>query len=609
MNLVPKVKILFIVVLCLGTYQSAFAQTNDLAAAQMAVLNKDYNKALSIFHDLYALQPDETYKDYLNTLVLAQKYKEAEQLVQARIDNNRQPISQLPLLYVDLGRVYKLDGKDKKASESFDAAISKLTGDDLLTNNIARAFTDAGYNDYAIKTYERALVLLGNPYVYPSQLATLYAKVGNLDKAIDALVSGPPNQFITVDNVKILLLQLLGNDPQRLQVAQKTLINKINAQPDNVHFAELLTWIYTQKNDWDGALMQLEAVDERNKENGKRLLEFARNAVNAKQYEAAAKAYDDVIAKGKEQSLYTIARYEKLNAVYNQVKDDTVLRHDVVNNLMRDYDSFLTEYPVYYGMSAASDYAAIAAQYADSVDKAIDILQRGLKVADARKGMEGQFKLQLGDYYLLKGKIWDASLLYSQVDKAFKNDAMGEDARFRNAKLAYYRGDFDWAQKQLSVLKASTTELIANDALYLSVQITENVEDSNFYPLSRFAAADLLLFCNKDKEADALLDSIAAAFPKHPLYDDILMMHARIAEKHHDFVKALSYLKTIYEQYGKDVLGDDAVFHMAEIFQEDLHNNEQAKHFYEQLILDYPGSTFVQTARQRLRELSGGATP
>ena len=167
----------------------------------------------------------------------------------------------------------------------------------------------------------------------------------------------------------------------------------------------------------------------------------------------------------------------------------------------------------------------------------------------------------------------------------------------------------DWAQKQLSVLKASTTELIANDALYLSVQITENVEDSNYYPLSRFAAADLLLFCNKDKEAEALLDSISVAFPKHPLCDDILMMHARIAEKHHDFVKALSYLKTIYEQYGKDVLGDDAVFHMAEIFQQDLHNNEQAKHFYEQLILDYPGSTFVQTARQRLRELTDMATP
>ena len=186
---------------------------------------------------------------------------------------------------------------------------------------------------------------------------------------------------------------------------------------------------------------------------------------------------------------------------------------------------------------------------------------------------------------------------------------LGEDARFRNAKLAYYRGDFDWAQNQLSVLKASTSDLIANDALYLSVLITENVEDSNIVPLQRFAYADLLLFQNKDKEAETLLDSITKAYPKHPLNDDILMLRAEMAKKHRDYDKALGYLKKIKELYGEDVLGDDAVFKMAEIYQNDLHQNDQAKHYYEQLIIDYPGSTYVQTARQRLSELNNSANP
>jgi TolA-binding protein len=176
--------------------------------------------------------------------------------------------------------------------------------------------------------------------------------------------------------------------------------------------------------------------------------------------------------------------------------------------------------------------------------------------------------------------------------------------------VAYYSGDFEWAQSQLSVLKASTSELIANDALYLSVLLTENIpEDSNYVPLKRFAYADLLLFQNKDKEAEILLDSLNQAFPKHPLNDDILMLRARIAEKHKDYTKALAYLKTLFEQYGKDVLADDAVYKTALIYETDLHDLVAAKTFYEQLILDYPGSTYAQSARKHLDGISKGNLP
>jgi TolA-binding protein len=40
-----------------------------------------------------------------------------------------------------------------------------------------------------------------------------------------------------------------------------------------------------------------------------------------------------------------------------------------------------------------------------------------------------------------------------------------------------------------------------------------------------------------------------------------------------------------------------------------LHQNDQAKHFYEQLIIDYPGSTYVQSARQKLADLNNGTLP
>ena len=579
-------------------------QDTKMADAECFAADKKYDDAIKLYGELYGLKPEAVYTEYLKTLIAAQKYKEAEKLIQERILK-----APSPTLHIDLGNVYKLEKKVKKAVEEFEKVLPMINGDDMLTQRIARAFVDAGQVDYAVLTYQKAGVMLGNPGIYVAQLANIYAKSGQLDNAMDQVLSGPQGQFMSVDNVKALFLEWMGQDPEKLQFAQKSLIRRINEQPANNYYAELLTWIYTQKNDWDGALIQIEAVDERNNENGKHLLDLAHTAAAAKQYETAYKAYDDVIAKGPDRPLYTIAMSEKLGLAFNRLKTAPEIKPGEITALLAGYDSLFRAYPQYYGQQVAGDYAAVAAQYADSVDKGIEILQTAIKYPDTRKNMAGTFKLQMGDYYVLEGRIWDASLLYSQVDKDFKQDVLGENARFKNARLAYYRGDFEWAQHMLKVLKASTSELIANDALYLSVEITENVEDSNFYPLSRYAYADLLLFQNKDKQAEELLDSISTAFPKHPLNDDILMLRARLAEKRHDYEKALGYLNTIVEKYGQDVLGDDALFEIAEIYRDDLHKADSAKKYYEQLIMDFPGSTFVQTARQRLRELNATTSP
>jgi predicted negative regulator of RcsB-dependent stress response len=358
--------------------------------------------------------------------------------------------------------------------------------------------------------------------------------------------------------------------------------------------------------------MQIEALDARLRENGQRLLEFARMAKGEKQYETATKALDGVIEKGKDQPMYAIAKAEKLNVLMQQLQDNPFFKPEDISRMEQEYASFLTEFPQYYSTETLRDYAMLEAQYANKPQAAIDLLQKSIDVPSPRKEFNGWAKLQLGDYNILIGKLWEASLLYSQVDKAFREDILGEEARFRNAKLSYYQGDFEWAQGQLSVLKASTSELIANDALYLSVLITENIPpDSNLVPLKRFAYADLLLFQNKDKEAETLLDSIATAFPKHPLKDDILMLRSRLAVKRHEYNQALDYLKMVYEPCKDckqdDLLKDDALFRTAELYEKYLRQPEQAKKFYEQLIVEYPGSTYIQTARVKLKELTEGS--
>lgn len=541
------------------------------------------------------------YQEYLDALLQAKEYKTAETLVNELMKQQ----GPSPLLLIDLGSVYEAMGKKKKAGEQYNAALEGLNGDDNLTRMMATVFQKRNHPELAIRVYEQASALYRNAYIYYGPLSQLYAQTNQLDKAVGVILEAAPGMRQGPEEAKASLLQMIGNDAGKLRTAQKAIVKKINEQPGNPYFAELLTWVYTMKDDWDGALLQLEALDLRNKEDGTRLLQFARLAAKAGVYENAFRALDAILDKGTANRLYTTAAAEKLAIGMEQLENTPAFTPAQVAALEQEFADFLRQFPEFHITKTAQDFARLEAQYADRPDSAIDILQTAIHSPGASRQFVGQAKLQLGDYQVLTGKVWDASLTYSQVDKAFREDMLGEEARFRNAKLAYYRGDFDWAQGQLSVLKSATSELIANDALFLSVLITENVPpDSNLTPLNRFAYADLLLFQNKDKEADALLDSIAVNFAEHPLQDDILLLRARIAQKHKDFPLALTYLERITKEYGEDVLADDALFQMALIYEDNLKQPGRAKTLYEDLILTYPGSTFVQSARKKLAALT-----
>lgn len=583
-----------------------YAQTDPLIQARTFTEKKEYEKATEIYRKLYDRNPADIdiYNEYLELLLTVKDYKDAEKV----IETQKQVRLNYPIPFIDAGRVLLAAGKEKKATEQFEEAIARLNGDDNWTRQVANKFSEIGNDDYAIRTYERAREQLRTTYLYAGPLSRLYAKKGEIEKAIIVMLDGgQPYMVNASDDTKAGLLEVLGTDPKKLQAGQKAIIKKINEQPDNSYYSDLLTWLYTQKDDWDGALMQAIALDERLKEQGERIMDFARYAVKAEQYEIAVKAYDEVRGMGKEMPYYTVANNERLGALFAALQKNVSYTKEDVTVLIKQYDDFFNQSPQYYASDAVRDYAKLQAQYNDSPENGIEILKKALEQSGISKFLKGQCKLQLGDYYILRGDIWESSLLYSQVDKDFREDILGEEARFRNAKLAYYRGDFDWAQGQLTVLKASTAELIANDALYLSILITENLTpDSNYIPLRRFAYADLLLFQNKDKEADALLDSIVTHYPEHPLLDDILLQKAKLAQKYRDYNKALSYLTIIHDKYGKDVLGDDAVYRMADIYERFMSKPDEAKKHYEMLIVEYPGSTYIQTARNRLSALQQG---
>lgn len=593
-------------VLAMGlSLSSLFAQQGpdeNTALAKHFLQNKEYPKAIPLLKELYEQAPFDKglYDDLLEAYMAVAAYGPAEALVTYMSKVRKGD----PIMYIDMGKVLEASGQKKKALAQYEMALENVPPESFQTKQLADAFVKNGSNDYAIKVYERSRALMQNPYAYGTELALLYHKEGNTEKALQSMLDVLVLQPYELEDTKVSLLQIVEGDPKKMQWVQKQLTARISAQPKEPMWQELMTWLYTQQGDYEGAFKQIVELDKKWDAGGERVMRFAQAAMVDGEYEMALKGFDYAIANSNGQESLKMAKEGRLMALKAMLQQVRPIDVAAVKKLLTEYGLYFDAFGTYGNIPLLRDYALVLARFEHDVDKAIAVLEGAIGAPNIQKESIGLMKLDLGDYYLLNGKVWDASLVYSQVDKAFREDMLGEEARFRNAKLSYYRGDFKWAQGQLAVLKASTTELIANDALYLSVLITENMPaDSNLVPLLRFAAADLLLFQHKTRESDALLDSIVAHFPKDELIDDIFMLRARIAMEEGRYTDAVAFLQKIVEEHGDDVLGDDATFLLGHIYDESLKNKEKALYYYEKVITDYPGSTFVQLARARYQKL------
>ena len=240
------------------------------------------------------------------------------------------------------------------------------------------------------------------------------------------------------------------------------------------------------------------------------------------------------------------------------------------------------------------------AYHGGDVQEAVNTLDDVLELPRLKSQTRDAVKLELGDLLLFAGQVWDASLLYMQVEKANKNDVLGAMAKFKNAKLSYFNHDFEWAKSQLDVLRASTSKLVANDAMELSLLISDNMEDDSTYgTLEMFSDADLLLYRNMLDSAWTVFDAVNRSALSHPLFDEVLMRKAQIRIKQARYHEADSLLQRLVDFFPLDITADDALMLQAEINEEKLDNPKKAYECYEKILLDYPSSLFVDQARKR----------
>jgi tetratricopeptide (TPR) repeat protein len=590
------------------TFTAVKAQKNmDDKLAMQFYEQKQYDKAVVYFDKLYDKLPDAYYTYYFKCLIETKDYKTAEKITKRQIkhsDSNSH-------LYVKLGMVYRLMGNPDKEKEQYNKAVKEVIPEQSTVFALAHAFEDEGLYDYAIDVYKKGRKQTPDTYPYYYEIADLYKKKGDLKAMVNEYLDAVEFRESELYTAQANLQQSLGYDDKNgglnNPILKQELQKRIQQKSDKTIFSEFLIFLLNQQKDFEGSFVQSRALDKRQKSDGTRLMELAKLCVSNENYVVAEKCYQYVISKGKDNPYYDIANIEKLNANYLQLTNQPNPNAADVLILNINIEAAIKEYGISnLTLPLIKKSALLKAYYLNKPQEAIQSLEEVTTQYTFDKNILAEIKLDLGDMNLLVGNIWDASLLYSQVEKDFKYETVGQAAKFRNAKLSYYASDFKWAKAQCDVLKGATSKTIANDALDLSLIITDAIGvDTNAVPLSMFASAELMILQHQYDKALARLDSINILFSEHTLGDDIYYKKAEIFKRTNRYAEAAKMYENILEFYPNELYGDDALFKEAELYERYLNDKERAKQLYQDILTKYPGSIYVVEARKRYRDLRG----
>lgn len=582
--------------LLLFSVASGFSQSDVLAKNYFE--QGEFEKALHIYEKLNEQSPQRL--DYFMGLVKSnqqlEKFSEAEKLLAAKVGDGRS----FPQLYVELGYNYSLQSKPELAAENYKKAVAAIDLNPSFGYNIGNSFEQYSLLDEAIVAYEKAMQL-SDKLDFSLQLAQIYGEQGKLEKMFGSYLDIIEKNIGFKGVAQRYFSQYVNEDPtnEANVILRKTLLKRSQDNPE-VLYNELLSWLFIQQKEYKKAFTQEKAIYKREGEDLNSIFDLAMIAINDKDYESGREIVNFII-----ENSFTVQNRLQANQILMQMEVQTADAKKypevekkfeaLLDEFGRNRDTYLLQI----------DYNHFLAFKNNKKETAIANL-KALTKEPLTSYQEARVKMELADILVFDEKFNEALIYYSQIQKKVQSDVLAQEARFKVAQTSYFKGDFEWAQVQLDVLKKSTSQLMANDAMELSLLIRDNsLEDTTQTALKKFARADLLAYQERNTDAVAALAEILSNHKGESIEDEAWLKQGEIFEKQGEYLKALENYKKIIEFYKDDILADDALYRMAVIYETKLNEPEKAKDQYEQIIFNHADSIYFVEARRKFRMLRG----
>ena len=432
-----------------------FSQSDQLA--QNYFDKGDFEKAKITYEELLKTQPSTAY--YFQRTI--ECYQQLQQLdvAESNIQSRLKQFPQASLL-VELGYNFQLK-KDMAAAKRYYAeALDKIRKNPNEVYAVAPTFEKKVLIDYALQSYEIALSLEPK-FNFNIQMALLYGQLGNTDMMIEKFLT---EAFANQQNSIMIQNQLSrfmteDADVNFNEALRKALVLRAQKGQD-IFWNQYLSWFYVQQRDYGKAFIQEKAIYRRNPETLSSIVNLAQLAVEEGEKDTAKEILTFVLENTKDLELLV-----QSHAFLIKMRIDAASEKEL-QPIATDLDLLLKE----YGISPYSlNLQILQAHFVTFHLKNPELGKAILKTALALPLTEYQaadVKMELADIFLYEEKFNQALIYYSQIEEDLKNDVVGHEASLKAAKTSYFKSDFKWAQKQFKELKAASSQLIANDALY-----------------------------------------------------------------------------------------------------------------------------------------------
>ncbi|WP_339841479.1 tetratricopeptide repeat protein [uncultured Maribacter sp.] len=578
---------------------ATFAWAQDDFLAKQYYADGDFEKAVVFYEKLIEKNPRRT--QYVQDLVACyqqlERYEDASEFLKERL-NDRNPY---PTLLVDLGYNYALQEQAEMAQAYYDKALDIIPKNPNYGYAIGLQFQKYTLLDMAVKAFEKSMRL--NPALdFNFQLARIYGEQGNVEAMYNAylnlVIDGKTSKSNILRSIDDFISE--NSEDKNNIVLKKVLLERAQKNPDIV-WNELLSWLFVQQNQYSSAFRQEKAIFKRiNGSSTIRLENLGDNALEDKEHEVAKEIYSYIIDN-------TNNEITKLDAELNLIDIELITASKgQLDAIQKKYDALLDAYGYKtQTLQLQVAYANFLTFKKNEPQQAEKLLKNSLELPLSDRGT-AYLKLALGDILVYHKKFNEALIYFSQIQQKLKNDVLGQDARFKVAQTSFYKGDFDWALTQLKVLRSSTSQLIANDAMQLSLLISDNsLEDSTQTALKKYARADFLAYQNKTEDAITAFNDILENHKGEKIEDEALLKQAQLFESLKKYDEAQLNYQKIITFYGNGILADDAYYALGELYRKVYKDTTKAKEHYEKIIYNYQDSYYFPQARKNFRILRG----
>ncbi len=572
--------------------------SQNLPLADSFFKKGEYKKAIMEFDKILRKEPYRT-EYFLKKIKCHQELKQYN-IVEKELNTKIKRYPSQPKYFVELGYNYALQNDIEKSKKSFNNAISLIEKYPNTANSVAKKFEQYNLLSEAEETYLKATSTKDN-LNFDYQLANIYGQQNKIEKMFECYLNLLKTSRQNENMIQNLISKFLNDNPKNKNniLFKKAILKNMQNAPNSL-WNEQLSWLYIQQNQFKKAFTQEKALFKRENTNLSRIYNLGVIAKKQLDFETATSIFSFINNQNIDEKTEI-----NITLLLIELKE--------LKSISKDYDLIKSDYQIAINkfginnktISIQLSYAKFLAFKTNEADVAIKFLTENIN-EKFTKFNKARLEMVLADVFVANSKFNQALINYTKVERAIKNNPLGQEAIFKIAKTSYYKGDFDWALLQLSVLKKSTSQLIANDALDLHLLINDhNKNDTLNIALKKYAKADHLAFMNKNKEAIKILDSILNNHPVDKIIDDTLYFQAKLYELEMNNLLAKKNYLRIINNLKESIFIDDALFNLAKLELNSFDNAKNASMYFEQIIFNHADSIHYIEAKKKYRKLRG----